>query len=170
MVEDKKEEHVHEAEGNQTLYYIAGALVVIAIAAGAYFLRPKPTTETTSPTSIPAAQQQVASTGQISQLACEQQYYNPVIGFPKYYLSVAGVDVDPAKSVECTFTVSVAGQVVATESASSSVDPVADRGGGTYRCTTEAVKLEKTVPTKVDIEITDDLEAVVGCSRTFSFP
>ncbi len=170
MVEDKKDEQMtSDGEGSQTLYYIVGAVVVVAIAAGAYFLRPKAAPETPSPTAT-GEQQPAVSTGPISQLACEALYYNPVIGFPKYYLSVNGADVAPAKKVDCTYTISVAGKAVATESASSAITAVPERNGGTFRCTTKAIELEKKVPTKVDIEVKDDQGAVVGCSRTFSFP
>ena len=172
MAEDtKSEKAMADAEGSQTLYYIVGALVVVAIAVGAYFLRPKSTSETAPTTPTAASEQQpVVATGPISQLACESQYYNPVIGFPKYYVSVQGVDVPSAKKVDCTFTISVSGKTVATESASSNLLAAPERNGGIFRCTTKALELEKKIPTKVDVEVKDDLGTTVGCSRSFSFP
>jgi len=169
VAEDKKEEkETVEAEGSQTLYYVVGAVIVIAIAAGAYLLRPKAAPE--APATQNPVTQPVVSTGPITQLACTNQYYNPVVGFPKFYLSTDGVDIGPAKKVDCTFTVSVAGKTVATASATSDITDVPERGGGTFKCTTKALELEKKIPTKVDVEIKDDQGATVGCNRSFSFP
>ncbi len=169
MAEDKKEEQeTQEIEGSQTLYYVVGAVIVIAIAAGAYFLRPKAAPE--APSTQTPIEQPIVSTGPITQLACTNQYYNPVIGFPKFYLTTDGVDVSPAKKVDCTFTVSVAGKTVETASASSDITEAPERGGGTFKCTTKAMELEKKIPTKIDVEVKDDQGATVGCSRSFSFP
>lgn len=150
-------------------YYILGFIVLIAIVIAGYLLRSK---STPAPTPTPTVQV-VAPTptpGPITGLACDMQYYNPVIGFPKYYLSVEGGDLSSAKKVDCTFTVSVNNKVVATEAASSPLTDKPQRGGSTFRCTTPAIDLTPNTPTVVDVVLKDDLKESSTCSSTFLLP
>ena len=65
-------------------YYVLGIVVLIAVVAAGYMLRPK---NTESSTGTPVAQQVVVPTptpGPITKLACDVQYYNSKIGFPEY--------------------------------------------------------------------------------------
>src|SRR3989344_2325124 len=96
-----------QMESNSMMYYFVGAGVVVAIAAGIYFLRPQQTgvPETTTPIVEQAGPLAPPQTSPISGLACEQQYYNPVVGLPQYYLSVEGADTTDTKSITCDFTV-----------------------------------------------------------------
>lgn len=170
---------VDKPESNAQIYYVIGAVVLVVVIAAGFFLRPKPATQSQAPAPADAASAAtVAGTttpappkGPITKLACEDQYYNPVIGVPEqYYLSVSGVDVDPATAVDCTFTASVANQVVQTATVTAQVVPAPERNGNTFRCTTGAMKLSKGVTTKVDVKLADDQDATGTCSRFFIFP
>ena len=150
-------------------YYILGFIVLVAIVVAGYLLRGKSTTPATSPTPVAVAVP-TPTPGPITKLACDMQYYNPVNGFPRYYLSVEGGDLSAAKKVDCTFTVSVNKKVVSTQTSSSPLTDKPQRGGGTFRCTTVALDLAPGTPTVVDVALKDDLNASSTCSSTFLFP
>jgi hypothetical protein len=165
--------YMDEAESvesqNMNQYYVLGAVVLVAVVIAGYLLRSKPSSSTASPIAdvVPTA---TPTPGPITGLACDLQYYNPVVGLPKYYLSVEGGDVSKATKVDCTFTSSVDGKVVNTTRASSSLTAKPERGGNTFRCTTEGVELKADVPTVVDVTLKDDLKSTATCSATFLFP
>lgn len=167
---DEQPEQTAQAHGSWT-YYLLGAVAIVLIAGGAYFLRPK---ATTSPApgalDIAAPVEVTPATGPITGLACERQWYNPVIGFAKYYLGVDGVDLMTSRAVTCDFSVSVAGSVVASMSAESVLTEAAGRGGGTFRCDTAALELEPNVPTVVDVMLTNDASQTASCTQTFVLP
>ena len=149
------------------IYYLLGAVILVAIAVAGYFLRPQngglslmpqPAVIPT-PTPMP-----------ITALSCEKQYYNQVIGFPKYYLSVEGVDLPNASKVDCTITVSEGGKIVATESATSPLTAAPERNGATFRCTTQAMTLTPSAVTKVDYALKDDLGKTATCTAKFTLP
>ncbi len=146
-------------------YYLLGLIVLVAVVVAGYMLRPK-TNSVTSPTAETAP----ATLGPITALACDDQYYNQMIGFPKYYLSVEGGDVSTAKKVDCTVTVTVNDKEVASEKMNSPLTEKPQRGGSTFRCTSKALELEPNVPTKVDVVLKDDLKATATCSSTFLLP
>lgn len=156
------------SDGNQ-IYYILGAVILVAIIAAGYLLRPKVGLSPNMPT-VTTPILPTPTPGPITALACEKRYYNPVIGFPKYYLSVEGVDLPNASKVDCDFTVMTGGKVVASESASSPLTAAPERNGGTFRCTTKQLALAPTVPTKVDFVIKDDLGKTASCSTQFTLP
>jgi len=151
------------------MYYVLGAIVLVAVIAAGYLLRPKTTTET------PAAQQAAVpmatpTLGPITRLGCDYQYYNPVVGFPKYYISAQGADVTGATSVECAFTFTQAGQVVGTQTISSPLSAEPVRSGSVFKCTTPGVELKPLIPTKVDVALKDDQGAKATCSAMFTLP
>ncbi len=150
-------------------YYILGFIVLVAIVIAGYLLRGKSTTPSTT-TPIVDVAAPTPTPGPITKLDCDTQYYNPVIGFPKYYLSVEGGDLSTAKKVDCTFTVTVDDKVVATQTVSSPLTDKPQRGGGTFRCTTPAIDITPNTPAVVDIVLKDDLKASSTCSSTFLFP
>lgn len=170
---EEKEKTSKETSESSALYYGIGAAILVILVAGIYMLRPK-----TSPTPTPLGQQTggtgapiVRPTGPITGLACEVQYYNPVIGRKQYYLSAEGSDVSEAKSMDCVFTASVAGRQIAktsVEKVNLSDEP--NRGGKTFICTTEALELDPSTPTVVEVQITDDLKKSASCAATFLFP
>jgi hypothetical protein len=153
---------------NNLMSYVLGGLLVLAVVAGGYFLRPKSTTQSNGQASAtPAA---TPTPGTISKLGCDTQYYNPVIGFSKYYLSVEGGDIGDASEVECTTTVTQEGKVVATEKVSVPLTDKAERSGKVFKCSTSALELKPTVPTKVDIRLKDDTGATATCGALFALP
>lgn len=169
----EEKEKTENSGDSTTLYYGIGAAVLVLLVAGIYLMRPKTgPSKTVSPTSQTATETPlVRPTGPITGLACELQYYNPVIGFPKYYLSAEGADLPTAKAVDCEFTMSVGERVVGktnVKGAPLSNEP--SRGGKTFRCASEAVELEPNVPTVVHVALTDDQKNTATCSATFLFP
>jgi hypothetical protein len=139
--------------------------LVIAVIAGGYFLRPK------APQSpADSANQQTTTESPIAGLSCDTQYYNPVIGFARYYLSVEGSSTTDASEVECVTTVTQETKVVATETVSVPLADNAGRGGKTFKCSTPALDLKPTVPTKVDVSLTDDRGATATCTKVFALP
>lgn len=158
-------------ESPSMMTYAIGAVLVVAIVAGALYFRSKGA----KPAMVsPTGEQPVAVTsptpGPITKLGCDQQYYNPKIGFAEYYLSATGGDVTGAKNVSCTFTAQVNGKTVATATAQGPLSDAPQRGGSTFTCTTKALSLEPNIPTVVDVVLKDDLNATSTCSATFTFP
>jgi hypothetical protein len=165
-----EEETMENQSNNNTMYYVLGAIVLVAVIAAGYLLRPKTSTQT------PVVQQQAAAPvatptlGPITRLGCDYQYYNPVIGFPKYYLSAQGGDVTGPSSVECTMTFTQANQVVGTQTITSPLTAAPERSGSSFKCTTPGVELKSSVPTKVDVVLKDDQGAKATCSAVFTLP
>ena len=152
-------------------YYILGAVVLVLIVGGVYFFRPK-SSGTPAPTlnEVMAPVEVSPTPGPITGLACERQWYNPVVGFAKYFLGVEGADLMTTKKVMCGFTVSVSGKVVATTSAQSALTESVSRGGGTFSCVSPSLELEPNVPTVVDLILTNDAKQTASCTQTFVLP
>lgn len=159
---------VEEETGGSIVYYVIGALIVVAIAAGVWLLRPKQAA--TQPAGITTPVVPTPTPGPIKGLACERQYYNPVVAFRQYFLSVEGVDLANVKDVDCTFTVSVAGSVVATASAQGELSAAPERYGQIFKCTTKKLELAPEVATLVNVGIKNDLGVTGTCSATFLLP
>lgn len=151
-------------------YYVLGLVVLVAVIVAGYLLRGKSTSPTATTTPVADVTAPTPTPGPITKLDCDTQYYNPVLGFPKYYLSAEGGDLSTAKKVDCTFTISVNNKVVATQTVSSPLTDKPQRGGGTFRCTTPAIDITPNTPTVVDVVLKDDLKASSTCSSTFIFP
>jgi len=85
------ENTVESQPNNNAMYYILGVIVLIAVVAAGYFMRPK----TTLPSPVVSQPTAAASPtpGPITRLGCDMQYYNPVLGFTKYFISVEGGDI-----------------------------------------------------------------------------
>ena len=165
-----EEKNSEQKEGMQ-MYYVIGAIVALVLIVGGFLIKSKPKKETAQPpaettATIPAP----LPNGPINGLTCDKHYYNPVIGFPRYYLSVEGADVSSASRVTCNFVIRVEDEVVASTSATAGLSAVAERNGGIYTCRTEALDLEPNVPTKVDVEIRDDKNVVTYCGATYILP
>lgn len=159
---------------NAHIYYIIGAVVLVAVIAVGYFLRPQQaiTPVTTTPeTAGVTTQAEPVKSEPITGLDCEQQYYNPVVGVPgNYYLSVEGVAESSATSVNCSFVAEVDEEQVGAQQISTTLIPAPERGGKTFKCTTQGMELTPTVPTKVSVELTDDLGNTSACFRFFNLP
>lgn len=167
-----EEQEVQTAETSGTFtYYVLGAVVLALIVGGIYFLRPK-STSSPAPTAneVTAPIEVLPASGPITGLACERQWYNPVVGFTKYFLGVEGADLLTSKNVMCSFTVSVGGKVVATTSAQSALTEAVGRGGGTFQCGSPSLELEPNVPTVIDIMLKNDANQTASCTQTFVLP
>ena len=159
----------HTTESNDSsIYYVLGGVVLVAAVAGFFLLKPKEKVATPV-TTTPVATTQVAP-GPITKFECGKMYYNPVVGFPKYYVSLEGVDTLTSGNVNCTYTFSVKDKVVETVSASAPLTEEPSRGGATFRCSTAAVELAKGVSTKVDVKIENANKQTLTCTQTFIFP
>jgi hypothetical protein len=161
------EKHTPESS-DSSIYYVLGGVVLVAAVAGFFLLKPKDKVATPV-TTTPVATAPVAP-GPITKFECGKLYYNPVVGFPKYYVSVEGVDTLTSGDVSCAYTFSVKDKVVATEAASAPLTEGPSRGGATFRCTTQAVELAKGVATKVDVKIENANKQTQTCTQTFIFP
>lgn len=149
--------------------YVLGAVLVVAVVAGGFFLKPKSPAQTgEQPATM--APQATPTPGPITKLGCDSQYYNPVIGFEKYYLSVEGGDTSDADEVSCTMKISQENKVVATEKMTSGLTAKPDRGGSVFKCSTKALELKHTIPTKVDVSLADDKGATATCTAMFALP
>jgi hypothetical protein len=155
----------HESS-NPMMSYIVGGVLVVAVIAGGYFLRPK----APQPSTESSTQQTPTTESPIAGLSCDTQYYNPVIGFARYYLSVEGSSTTDASEVECVTTVTQENKVVATETVSVPLADNTGRGGKTFKCSTPALDLKPTIPTKVEVSLTDDRGATANCTKVFALP
>lgn len=168
-----EEQQTQEVQSSGSMmYYVLGAVVLAAVAGGVYFLRPQSASaplQTGNEVVTPVAE--VSPTpGPITGLACERQWYNPVIGFAKYFIGVEGADLMTTKKVMCNFSISVAGKVVATTSAESALTQDVGRGGGLFRCDSPSLELEPNVPTVVDVMLKNDTNQTASCTQTFVLP
>ncbi len=154
---------------NSSMYYVLGALVLVAVIGAGYLLRPKPSTTpgaggvtmTPAPTPTP---------GPITRLSCENRYYNPVLGFPKYYFTVEGVDPTGPTSVTCSMTVMQENKVVGSEDVTSPLTAKPERNGDVFKCTSQGIAAQPTIPTTINVVLKDDQGAKATCSAVFSLP
>lgn len=174
--EEKKHTHNHdEEEGNDaSIYYVLGGVVLVAAIAGYFLLKPKTPApaapQTAQEQQVAQAPQPTPTVGPITKFGCERQYYNPVVGLPRYYVSVEGTDLAQSGNVTCEFSLSVKDKVVQTAKTEAALTPSAERGGSTFRCTTNGLELAKGIATKVDVKLTNDRSQSANCSQQFIFP
>ncbi len=166
---DEQPEQATQTSGSLT-YYLLGAIVLALIAGGVYFLRPKSSTITPNSMGVVTPDVPAPTPGPITGLACERQYYNPANFIPEYNLSVEGVDLTTTRAIECTFSVSAGGSVVATDSAKGELTAAPERNGTSFRCTTKRLKLEPGVSTVVDVMLKNDANQTASCTQTFILP
>ena len=149
-----------QTEGDSSIVYIIGAVVIVAVIVAGVLLWPKPKTQQAE-TTTPMVEEKKA----ITQLGCETQWYNPKIGFPEYYLSASGTALSTATTVDCTFTISasVDGKVIATEKTAAVMTNSPERGGQTFQCITKAVALPKGSAVTMKTTVMDDTESSAAC-------
>jgi hypothetical protein len=152
---------------NSSLYYVLGAVVLVAVIGAGYLLRPKGAPAQTAKQAVPTIS---PTPGPITRLTCENQYYNPVLGFPKYYFSVEGADLTGPTSVDCTMTISQENKIIATEKSTVTLTAKAERNGNVFKCSTPGLDLKPVIPTKVDVSLRDDQGAKATCSAVFALP
>lgn len=166
-MDDTKDKQNQESEGS--LVYIVGAIVIIAVIVAGVLMWPKSAKkqETATPS---ASEQAVGTKTMFSKLICEKQWYNPVIGYPKFYLSADGGDIDPAKTVECSFAVLQGEKTVLTEKVPVTLVAAPERGGNSFTCTTKALEgIPQNIPLKLVTTITDDVGKTASCTGTVTF-
>lgn len=148
-----------QPEGDSSIVYIIGAIIIVAVIVAGVLLWPKPKAKEEAVTSV-VEEKQV-----ITKLGCDTQWYNPKIGFPEYYLSAEGTALSTTKSVDCTFTITgnLDGKVLATEKIPAILTSAAERGGQTFRCTTTAIPLPKGTVVTMKTTVADDLESGATC-------
>ncbi len=167
---ENETQNTHQ-EGETSSVYIIGAIIVVAVIVAGVLLWPKPKAapaETTS-TTPPVVEEKTM----ITKLSCDKQWYNPMIGFPKYYLSAEGSALLTTKSITCTFTVTANadGKILATSETNAVLKPADERGGQTYQCTTKAVELIKGAAVTMKTMVTDDQGASASCTAgTMTLP
>lgn len=166
MTEEKKE---NAQSNDSSIYYILGGVVLVAAVAGFFLLKPKATTAPEPAQTAQTVPTTPAPPAPITKFACEKQYYNPVLGFPKYYLSAEGVHTTLTGNVNCEFTASIKDKVVATKSIVATLVEAKERGGATFRCQTDAVELARNVATDVKVVMTDDAGQTTSCKQSFIF-
>jgi hypothetical protein len=165
---------------NAIIFYIIGGLIVTAIIVAGFVLIPKqsssqPTAETEQTEPVLGetnnAPQPTTPMGPIGSLACEEQFYNTVNGVPQtYYLSTDGEVPTTGGQVTCTISASVNNQIVASEQITPVLVADPSRGGSTFTCSTQGLKLTPGVPTKVTTDLTDANGLTASCNRTFLLP
>lgn len=156
---------MEEQEENTSLYYIIGAIALVIVIAVGYFLRPK-----AAPPAAPVAVVPTPTPSPITQFACENQYYNPVIALPGVYLGAQGGDLNETKMITCTFEVSVSNKVITRENVIATMSASPERGGQAWQCITKALDLQKGVPTRVNVNAINDLKKEASCTADFVFP
>jgi len=148
-----------QTEGDSSIVYIIGAVIIVAVIVAGVLLWPKPKAKESAATPV------VEEKSAITKLSCDAQWYNPKIGFPEYYLSAEGSALSTAKTVDCTFTITgnLDGKVIATESMTAVLTNAPERGGQTYKCTTRAIPMPKGSAVTMKTTVVDDLEAIAAC-------
>jgi len=164
-----------ENEENQTqpieensLVYIVGAVIVVAVIVAGVIMWPK-TKTVTQEKEIPQIQT-TPSTQNITKLTCENEWYNPVIGMPKYYLSASGGDLISG-NIECMFTIANAtGAAMFTEKVVVKTTPAPNRNGHAFICTTKALeKIPQNTPVKLVAAIKNDEGQTASCGGMVTF-
>ncbi len=156
----EKEQPSSQTEGDSSIVYIIGAIIIVAVIVAGVLLWPKPTAKDAEVTT-PVVEEKKA----ITKLTCDSQWFNPKIGFAEYYFSAEGSALTTAKAVDCTFIISgnLDGKVIATEKIAAVLTAATERGGQTYRCTTKATALPKGTAVTMKTTVADDLEASASC-------
>lgn len=171
MDEETKPESSGEEANSNIIYYVIGAVLLVVVIGAGYLLKSKSPTQPADATPVAdTTVAEVVNTGPITGFGCEKQYYNPVVGIPKYFLSTEGVDVPGATKVTCTYSVTVNKEVIATDTVTTSLTDKADRNGSVFTCTTKQLSIPAQVPAKVDVEIKDDKDATATCTASFLLP
>ena len=155
-------EKLSQTEGESSSVYIIGAVIVVAVIIAGVLLWPKPKSTTQTATTTPVVEEKAT----ITKLACEKQWYNPVIGFARYYLSAEGAALNTTKGITCTFTVTANadGKVLATEDMPAVLRAADERGGQAFQSTTKAIDLTKGAAVTLKTMIKDDQGETASCT------
>lgn len=156
----EQEKNATQTEGDSSIVYIIGAIIIVAVIVAGVLLWPKPKAKEAA-TAMPIVEEKQM----ITKLSCDTQWYNPKIGFAQYYLSAEGSALSTSRTVDCIFNITsnLDGKVLATEKIPAVLTAASERGGQTFRCTTTAVELPKGAAVTMATNVMDDLEASATC-------
>ncbi|KKS89740.1 MAG: hypothetical protein UV63_C0014G0018 [Microgenomates group bacterium GW2011_GWC1_43_11] len=133
----ENKEDVSQTQEEGSIVYVVGAIIVVAVIVAAVLMWPKnKPKETASPT----PENKVVTKPTLTKLVCESEWFNPVVGMPKYYLSAEGGDVSAGTQIECEFTLLKDKEAIIRETKVVPVVQSPERGGTTFKCTTKAVE------------------------------
>lgn len=164
-MENEQEHSTQTPVEENTLVYIVGAVIVVAVIVAGVIMWPK-----TKTTSEIKDVQSTPSTKTLTQLTCDSEWYNPVIGMSKYYLSARGSDIKNG-TIECTFTLTNAsGAAILNEKVTTTTTPTSDKNGETFTCTTKALeKIPQRVPLMMTSLVKNDEGKTASCTGTVTF-
>ena len=149
------------------MVYVVGAIIVVAVVVAAVIMWPK---NKIKETATPTPETKVVNKPILTKLVCESEWFNPVVGLPKYYLSAEGGDVSAGSEIQCTFSIIKDKETVLTETMKVPVTQSPERGGTTFRCTTKAIeKLPQNVPVTFVTTIKNDDGMIASCSGAVTF-
>jgi len=163
----ENKEDVSQTQEESSIVYVVGAIIIVAVIVAAVLMWPKKkATETATPT----PQNTVVNKPTLTKLVCENEWFNPVVGIPKYYLSAEGGDISAGKEIECTFSIIKDKETVATEIVKVPVTEAAERGGTTFKCTTKALeRLPQNVAVTFVTTVKNEEGASASCSGAVTF-
>jgi len=163
----ENETDVSQTQEDGSLVYVVGAIIVVAIIVAAVLMWPK---TKSSETATPTPETKVVIKPTLTKLVCESEWFNPVVGLPKYYLSAEGGDVSAGQEVECTFTILKDKETVLTDVVKVPVTAAPERGGTTFKCTTKALdRIPQNTPLKFVSTAKNEDGATASCSGTVTF-
>jgi len=158
----ENETDVSQTQEDGSLVYVVGAIIVVAVIVAAVLMWPK---TKSSETASPTPENKVVIRPTLTKLVCENEWYNPVVGMPKYYLSAEGGDVSEGKEIECTFTIIKDKETILTEAMKVPVTAALERGGTTFKCTTKALdRIPQNTPLKFVSTVKNDEGSTASCS------
>jgi len=169
----ENEDTVSQTQEESSMVYVIGAVIVVAVIVAAVIMWPKSKTkdETAMPTSeTSTSKSNVVTKPTLTKLSCESEWFNPVVGLPKYYLSAEGGDVSNGNEIECTFHVIKDKDTILTETIKTPVTAAPERGGTTFRCTTKALeKLPQGIPVTLVTIVKNSEGQTASCSGKVTF-
>jgi len=158
----ENETDVSQIQEESSMVYVVGAIIVVAVIVAAVVMWPK---NKTNETATPTPETKVIIKPTLTKLVCESEWFNPVVGFPKYYLSAEGGDVSAGSEIQCTFNLIKDKETVLTEIINVPVTQSPERGGTTFRCTTKALeKLPQNIPVTFVTTVKNDDGMTASCS------
>jgi hypothetical protein len=163
----ENETNTSQTQEESSMIYVVGAIIVVAVIVAAVVMWPK---NKTGETATPTQETKVINKPTLTKLVCEGEWFNPVVGLPKYYLSASGGDISAGQQMECTFTVIKDKETVMTETIKVPVTQSPERGGTTFQCTTKAIeKIPQNVPVTFVSTVKNEDGLTASCSGNVTF-
>jgi hypothetical protein len=163
----ENETDISQTQEESSMVYVVGAIIVVAVIVAAVVMWPK---NKTNETATPTPETKVVIKPTLTKLVCESEWFNPVVGFPKYYLSAEGGDVSAGTEIECEFSVIKDKETVLTETVKVPVTQSPERGGTIFRCVTKALeKLPQRIPVTFVTTVKNDDGITASCSGAVTF-